>query len=144
MADAFGVNVDTIYEWKNKHKLFSEAIKKGKEEADAHIADSLYQRAKGYSHDDVHISNYMGEITITPIKKHYPPDTTACIFWLKNRQKEIWRDVSRQEHTGKDGGPIRQEHKVAPDLSCLTDKELAVAEKLGLSIEAKNGANEPG
>ena len=33
-----------------------------------------------------------GQIVITPTIKHYPPDTTAGIFWLKNRQRDKWRD----------------------------------------------------
>ena len=93
IADVFGITTTTLYEWKLVHPKFSDALKGGKEHADAAIAKSLFHRAKGYSHEDVHISNYQGEITLTPITKHYPPDTTACIFWLKNRQKEQWRDT---------------------------------------------------
>ncbi len=47
----------------------------------------------GYSHPAVHVSNYQGDITLTPITKHYPPDTVAAIFWLKNRQPAKWRDT---------------------------------------------------
>lgn len=69
-------------------------------------------------------------------------DDKTMLIWLG---KQHLGQAEKHELTGKDGGPIiRQEHKVVPDLSCLTDKELAVAEKLGLSIKAKNGANEPG
>jgi len=92
LADFFGVNPDTIYEWKKVHEEFSESLKDGKSVADGEVAKSLYHRAKGYSHKAVHISNYQGEITQTDIIKEYPPDTTACIFWLKNRQSEMWRD----------------------------------------------------
>jgi hypothetical protein len=28
---------------------------------------------------------------------HVPPDTTACIFWLKNRDPQHWRDVQQME-----------------------------------------------
>jgi len=45
----------------------------------------------GYTRDDCHVSQHEGRITITPLKKHYPPDTTACIFWLKNRRPQEWR-----------------------------------------------------
>lgn len=41
--------------------------------------------------------------------KYYPPDTTAAIFWLKNRQKDKWRDKVDHELTGKDGGAIQIE-----------------------------------
>jgi len=92
LANFFEVNPDTIYEWKKVHEEFSESLKEGKQIADGEVANSLYHRAKGYSHKNVHVSNYQGEITQTDIIKEYPPDTTACIFWLKNRQSEMWRD----------------------------------------------------
>ena len=92
LANFFEVNPDTIYEWKKVHEEFSESLKRGKSVADGEVAKSLFHRAKGYSHKAVNISNYQGEITQTEIIKEYPPDTTACIFWLKNRQSEMWRD----------------------------------------------------
>jgi hypothetical protein len=30
--------------------------------------------------------------SLTRLTKHYPPDTTACIFWLKNRKPREWRN----------------------------------------------------
>jgi hypothetical protein len=106
MADFFGVSVATLYRWKNDHPDFCEALKEAKAEADARVEESLYQRAIGYTHEAVKIFMPSGapEPVIVPYKEHYPPDTTAGIFWLKNRQPERWRD--RQEVTGKDGGPI--------------------------------------
>jgi hypothetical protein len=92
LADFFDVNVDTIHEWKKVHPEFSDSIKSGKMQADADVADRLYQRAMGYEHPEVHISNYQGLITQTPITKIYAPDPTAAIFWLKNRQRSSWRD----------------------------------------------------
>jgi len=92
LADFFNVTRSTISLWKKKQPKFFDAMKRGKILADANVAHSLYKRATGYSHPDVHISNYQGEITKTDITKHYPPDTTACIYWLKNRQPDKWRD----------------------------------------------------
>lgn len=107
LADFFGVTEQTINNWKQRHPTFFESLKSGKEDADAKVAASLYHRALGYSHPDVHISNYQGEITVTPIIKRYAPDTTACIFWLKNRQPKDWRDKQEHEVTGKDGADLR-------------------------------------
>ena len=84
--------------------------------SDGEIAQSLFSRAMGYSHPEVHISQFEGRIIKTEITKHYPPDTTACIFWLKNRRPDLWRDVHRLEHTGKDGTPIQVEHMSAAEL----------------------------
>ncbi len=92
IAEFFGVTEQTVNNWKIEYPEFFESIKKGKLEADAEIAKSLHHRAKGYSHPDVHVSNYQGEITVTPLIRHYPPDTAAAIIWLKNRQPDKWRD----------------------------------------------------
>lgn len=101
LADFFEVCEDTINEWKNVHAEFSASVKKGKLQADAEVADRLYNRALGYEHDDVHPSAYQGEVTLTPIRKIYAPDPTAAIFWLKNRQPKQWRDKQEIEHGGK-------------------------------------------
>lgn len=100
LANFFEVNEDTVHEWKKRHPSFSESIKKGKAQADADVADRLYQRAMGYQHAEVDIRVVDHEIVQTPITKTYPPDSTAAIFWLKNRQAKKWRDKVVQEHTG--------------------------------------------
>jgi hypothetical protein len=92
LADFFEVDESTINEWKEVYPQFSLSIKKGKEFADAEVADKLFKRATGYKHPDVDIKQHEGAIIITKLTKHYPPDTAAAIFWLKNRQKGKWRD----------------------------------------------------
>ena len=34
-----------------------------------------------------------------PYREHVPPDTTAAIFWLKNRDPARWRDAWQVEHS---------------------------------------------
>lgn len=92
LAKIFKVTRQTVCNWKNEYPEFFDTLKKGKLIADAKVEASLYQRACGYSHPEIHISNYQGKISITPIIKHYPPDPTSMIFWLKNRQSNKWRD----------------------------------------------------
>ncbi len=93
LADFFCVSEDTIHEWKKVHPEFSESLKNGKDMADATVADRLYKRATGYEHKAVKISaNPNGDEHVTEYTERYPPDTTACIFWLKNRQRTKWRD----------------------------------------------------
>lgn len=106
LARVFDVEERTIANWKTKYPEFLSSLKRGKDEADANVGKSLYQRAIGYSHpeDKIFINSKTGEPIIVPTIKHYPPDPTAMIFWLKNRQKLNWRD--RQEITGADGEPI--------------------------------------
>lgn len=95
LADYFEVDVSTIGNWKNAHPEFIEAIKKGKQQSDLAVSESLYGRAIGYSHPEEKVFNNQGEIVTHNTIKHYPPDPTAAIFWLKNRQPKLWRD--RQE-----------------------------------------------
>ena len=100
IADFFSVNVATIHRWKSDHPEFCDAIKSGKVEADDRVVRSLYARAIGYEHDDVDIRAIEGKVVKTPIRKLYPPDTTAAIFWLKNRDPEQWRDKQEIKHSG--------------------------------------------
>lgn len=105
MADFFGVDESTIIEWRKVHEQFSQSITRGKMIADANVADRLYQRALGYSHNAVKI--FMPAGAESPVYadyvEHYPPDTPAASLWLRNRQPAKWRDKQEHEHTGKDG-----------------------------------------
>lgn len=88
----FGVCEATINNWKIEFPSFLESLKRGKEQADAKVAQALFHRATGFSHKDVDIKMYEGEIIQTEYVKHYPPDTSSMIFWLKNRQPDKWRE----------------------------------------------------
>ena len=100
LADFFSVSVDTINEWKKVHEEFSASIKSGKHQADANVADRLYQRALGYEHPEVDIRVIDHQVVQTPITKIYAPDPAAAIFWLKNRQRGKWRDRIDTELSG--------------------------------------------
>ena len=100
LGDFFGVSEKTINVWKGKHPKFMKALTDGKRIADADVAHSLYQRAVGYSHPEDKIFNDNGTPMIVPTTKHYPPDATSMIFWLKNRQRFDWRDKQEVEHSG--------------------------------------------
>lgn len=107
-AEFFDVTESTLHLWKHTHPEFSEALKVGKETADSRVEQSLYRRALGYSHDAVKIAvNAAGEVTQVPFTEHHAPDTTAAIFWLKNRKPAEWRDVKAQELSGPGGEPIQ-------------------------------------
>lgn len=119
LAEYFEVNIDTIYNWKNEHPEFVEAIKNGKEKADAKVAKRLYRRAMGYEHKDVElkvVSNGNGDgsrIEEVEVTKIYPPETAAAIFWLKNRQSKRWRD--KQEIETKHSGSVQITDFMLPD-----------------------------
>lgn len=137
MSDFFQIATSTLYEWKLEYEEFSEAIKRGKLLADAEVASKLYHRAIGYSHPDVHVSQYEGQVTITDIEKHYAPDTQAAIHWLNNRQPDRWRN--KQEISGG----LKHTHEIAS----LSDEELDAeldqldrAEKLRTESAAEGAA----
>ena len=112
LAEFFGVTEKTINNWKGAHPEFLQSLKAGKQMADAEVADKLFQRAIGYSHPDTHISNFQGVITVTPITKHYPPDPTSMIFWLKNRRPDLWRDKPEPDDGDAEVRPVRVEISV--------------------------------
>lgn len=101
LAAAFDVSEVTINNWKKEHEEFYLALKRGKYIADSEVARSLYQRALGYEHDADDIKVVEGAIVITPTIKRYPPDATSAIFWLKNRQPELWRDKPTEDDSDK-------------------------------------------
>lgn len=104
MADFFGVSSSTFYLWRNTHPEFSESLKTGKDELDTRVEQSLYHRAMGFEREAVKIHvTKSGEVVKVPYREIVPPDTTACIFWLKNRKKEDWRDKQEHEHKGEVG-----------------------------------------
>ena len=107
IADFLEVDVRTLYRWKGEHPEFCQALKAGKEVADERVERSLFARANGYEHDEVDIRVIGGKVVQTPIRKFYPPDTTAAIFWLKNRRPEQWREAKAIELTGQNGGPVQ-------------------------------------
>jgi hypothetical protein len=102
IADYFEVSVRTLYRWKNKFPEFCQALKSSKAPADERVERSLFERATGYERDEVDIRVVGGEIVQTMVRKFYPPDTTAAIFWLKNRKPAEWRDKTNVTHEAGD------------------------------------------
>lgn len=88
----FGVSKRSIDKWIAEKPSFGDAVKQGKDYADARMAESLYQRGLGYSHKAINFSTVGGKVVETEYVKHHPPETAAGIFWLKNRQSQKWRD----------------------------------------------------
>jgi len=92
LAEVFDVSEVTINAWKNEYPSFLKSIKDGKAARDTMVERSLHDRAMGYTHKEEKIFNNQGEIVRAETVKHYPPDPTSMIFWLKNRQPAKWRD----------------------------------------------------
>lgn len=108
LAVAMNISESTLNEWKITKPGFSESMLSAKDEADAKVTKSLYQRALGYSHNETKIVTHMGLVTDkVDIEKHYAPDTRAIEYWLNNRQRGRWNNTVKTELTGKDGKPLQ-------------------------------------
>lgn len=89
IAKNIGINRDTLYRWKKAYPDFSDALKRGKEVIDRQVENALLKRALGYTYDEV---TFEDGVEVKRVRKQVVPDTTAQIFWLKNRKPEDWRD----------------------------------------------------
>jgi len=92
IAQNMGIAPSTLYVWKDKFKEISEALKKGKEVVDYQVENALLKRALGYDFQETRVEKSEKETRIIQTLKHIPADTTAQIFWLKNRRPDKWRD----------------------------------------------------
>lgn len=89
IAKNIGISTVTLYDWQNKYPSFSNALKKGKEVIDIEVENALLKRAMGYTYEEKTYES--GQLTKV-VTKQVAPDTTALIFWLKNRKPDMWRD----------------------------------------------------
>jgi len=101
IARAFGVNENTINQWKKKHPEFRESLKEGKASTDARVSRKLSEKALGYRVETTRTTRKIRkdadgretqDITQVTTETVIPPDTTAIIWWQKNRDPERWRD----------------------------------------------------
>lgn len=92
IAENIGINPSTIYDWQNKYPEIANALKTGKEVVDRHVENALLKRALGYEYVEERVEEDYNGIRTVKTVKHVTPDTTAQIFWLKNRKPKEWRD----------------------------------------------------
>lgn len=117
IANNLGISKTTFYKYKKEHSELSELLKKGKEVIDTQVENALLKRALGYTYEEQSTETFLnGNVKKKTITKHIPGDTTAQIFWLKNRRPDKWRDKNVVEHQG--------ELTTTNPLSGLTTEEL--------------------
>ena len=93
LAEKMGISRSTLSDWKNKFSDISDALKKGKEIVDFEVENALLKRALGYDYQEERVERSDKDgVKVIQTLKHVPPDTTAQIFWLKNRMKKHWKD----------------------------------------------------
>ena len=98
IAKNMGITTTTLYEWKRTFSSISESLKKGKEVVDIEVENALLRRALGYEYEE-DCSTKEG---VVRLRKYSHPDTTAQIFWLKNRKPKNWRDKPVSEEEGNE------------------------------------------
>ena len=102
IAQKIGIHRDTLNEWKKKYSDISDTLKRGKEVVDLRVENALLKRALGYEYEEVsekYESGTLPEKKVT--KKQVVPDTTAQIFWLKNRRPDKWKDKQDVQVSGE-------------------------------------------
>lgn len=100
IAKNIGIQRTTLYDWKNKYNDIADALKRGKEVVDIQVENALLKRALGYEYEETKvIVETDGKKRVERTTKHIVPDTTAQIFWLRNRTKKWtnkdWTDVEK-------------------------------------------------
>lgn len=121
IAHNMGVSTKTLYNWKKKNLPILQALKRGKDVVDLEVENALLKRALGYDYQEqrIEVSEKDGKKVIQTVK-HVAPDTTAQIFWLKNRRPDKWRDKP-----GPDQGLGReQENNLLAQIRTLPEEEL--------------------
>lgn len=113
IAEKIGIVSSTLYEWKKQYSEISEALKRGKEVVDREVEKALLKRALGYTYKEttkelcLDKETGCSEMKVTKIvEKEVIPDTTAQIFWLKNRKPEEWRDKQNIRLEGNINNPF--------------------------------------
>lgn len=98
IAGQIGIATGTLYRWKKEHTEIREAIQKGKDVIDDEAEEALIKAALGYyyTEKETYIDANGGKKT-KEVRKYAKPDTTALIFWLKNRRPSAWRNSEPRE-----------------------------------------------
>lgn len=113
LAVLFDVSEMTIQRWKLANQDFAMVLKIGKQPADDRVERSLFMNAVGYEYVTEKPMVVDKEVQVIQYKERVLPNTTAQIFWLKNRRPDLWRDVHRHE-IGRPG-----------EFAAMSDEEVA-------------------
>lgn len=93
IAKAIGISLSTLNTQRKNSPALDAVLKDNALLSDALVEASLYQRALGFDYtEEVHTESVSGEVKVKRHHKYMPADITACIYWLKNRQPDRWRE----------------------------------------------------
>ena len=112
IAEAMHITRKTVWQWRQDHKSFDEAIGQGKAAADAKVVKSLYQRTQGEEYDEEErIVETDKDGNIKPVRVRTKtvkvlPDTMACMYWLNNRMRGQWSQRQETVLSSETGGDV--------------------------------------
>lgn len=139
MAKNMGISRTTFYDWKNKHPNIADALKSGKQPVDFEVENALLKNAMGFEYEETETfisvdANGKETRRVIKHKRYSKPDTTAQIFWLKNRKPDVWQRTTsnkaekerlEQERLEAQTALAKQQ---ARELNAETDFELVIAD----------------
>lgn len=113
-----GISVRTLIDWKRKYPAINACLKNSKDLADTIVENALYRKATGYKTKEV---SYKADsdgnlVPVSAVEKEVPPDTTAQIFWLKNRRPDLWRDRRKEAESDTQSGGVVVLPEVAAEI----------------------------
>lgn len=120
IAYNMNINKTTLYKWQKKSDNLINALKVSRDSADRQVENALFKNAIGFHYTEEQLTDD-GEVV--EVKKYSKPNTTAQIFWLKNRKPDEWREKQNVEHEGT----VNQNMNI----SKLTDEELRKLADIG-------------
>ncbi|WP_367872386.1 hypothetical protein [Luteolibacter sp. Populi] len=136
LAVAFKVSPACIDIWIAKRPDFAAAVKEGRQLADARVASALYSRAVGYISTETIPTVLDGELILSQVAKHHPPDIWACSLWLRNRRPDLWKDPRvipsspREDHDMKLAAARRIMAADAAAFSRILEEEISLVEEV--------------
>jgi hypothetical protein len=142
-AQALGVSERTLNMWKARDPEFAAALRISKDIADGMIEATLYHKARGYSFRSEKIFQHEGQIIRAETIEHVPPSDTAMIFWLKNRQREKWRDQQDHRVDGDVNVSVTVDadpRRLAIAMLATLRKALEAGESVPLTIEGETAS----
>lgn len=123
IAYNIGVARQTFQRWIKNYSDIADALKRGKRPVDMEVENALLKNALGYSYsEDIVYKDESGNTRVRRVNRYSKPDTTAQIFWLKNRKPALWRDKHVQQI--EDARPVKETE--SDFLKFLEDRRKAV------------------
>ena len=109
LAERFAVTRRTIDNWIATIPEFGDAVREGRQLADESVVAALYARATGMERTAIRVTSGGAEPVTTTHTVQALPDVRACIFWLRNRRPEKWRESRPPLHEEEDGRDLARE-----------------------------------